>query len=135
MQEFDRSIVERLRADGGKLGGSAAGAPLLLLTTIGARTGQPRTVPLAYLRDGERWLVMAANRGAPANPGWLHNLLTNPEATIEIGGETIPVRAVVLEGAERDQQFARMVERAGRFGCAPQQTTRMFPVVALERRD
>src|SRR5579864_4205292 len=111
MSDFNSAIIEEFRANAGKLGGPFAGAPMLLLTTTGARSGKQRTNPLAYLPDGDRVVIFASKAGAPTNPDWYHNLRAHPDVTIEIGEETRPVRAVVLEGSERDELFARQKAR------------------------
>src|ERR1700753_2068030 len=115
-QDRNREVVQEFRANRGNVGGPFATMTLLLLTTVGARTGQQRTWPLNYLADGDRWVVVAGNGGRPPRPGWYHNLLAQPNATIELGTEhgteTIDVVATVLEGDERtalwDTQVARV---------------------------
>ena len=86
MSDFNTEIIEEFRSSGGKVGGPFAGAPILLLTTTGAKTGKQRTNPLAYLPDGDRVIVFASKAGAPTNPDWYHNLLAHPDVTIEIDG-------------------------------------------------
>ena len=96
MDDFNKGVIDEFRANGGRVGGPFDGAPLLLLTSIGAKSGAARTTPLMYLPDGERIVIFASKAGAPTNPAWYHNLLANPSATVEVGGQ-IPV--VVLERA------------------------------------
>ena len=101
-------------------GGMFEGAPLVLLSTTGARTGRPHTNPAAYQRDGERILVFASNAGGPKNPDWYHNLLADPRVTIEIGTgdggvETYAAEAVPLEGEERDRLYQVQGERDPAF--------------------
>jgi deazaflavin-dependent oxidoreductase (nitroreductase family) len=132
-KEFNRGIIEEFRANAGKVGGMFEGAPLLLLTARGAKTGRVITSPVAYHRDGDRYVVVASKGGAPSNPAWYHNLRANPEATIEVGTQTIPVRATVPERAERDRLFNAIVERMPQFGEYQRNTTRIIPVVVLER--
>ena len=132
---FNRGVVEEFRANGGKVGGQFAGAPMVLLTTTGAKSGQPRTTPLVYSTDGNQVLIVASKGGAPSHPDWYHNLLANPQVTVEIGEETYPARAVVPEGAERDRLFAGVVAKMSNFGEYQQNTTRTIPVVVLERTD
>jgi deazaflavin-dependent oxidoreductase (nitroreductase family) len=137
MGEFDdwnKKIIEEFRSNGGKVGGPFEGGTLLLLHTIGAKSGKERINPLAYFPDGDRFTIIASKAGAPTNPDWYHNLVAHPDVTIEIGTETIPVKATVVEGEERDQLYARMVERMPGFAEYQQKTTRKIPVVALERR-
>src|SRR5690349_15812379 len=101
MNDFNKNLIEEFRANGGKVGGQFAGSPMILLTTKGAKSGQERTTPLVYTRDGDRYVIIASKGGAPTNPAWYHNLVANPEATAEIGTETFRVRARVAEGEER----------------------------------
>src|ERR1700684_1143228 len=100
---WNRQIIEEFRAHGGKVGGPFEGAPMLLLTTTGAKSGQARTAPLVYLPDGDRYVVFASKAGAPTNPDWYHNLVANPNVRIEVGTSTIEVVASEAIGAERDR--------------------------------
>nr|BFE98594.1 nitroreductase/quinone reductase family protein [Streptoalloteichus tenebrarius] len=103
------------------------------MTTTGARSGRPHTTPVGYLPDGDRVLVIASAGGAPRHPAWFHNLLANPEVTVEDGVFTYPARATVLEGDERDRAFARAVETDPGWAEYQARTSRTIPVVALER--
>ena len=134
MSDFNARIIEEFRSNGGKVGGPFAGAPILLLTTTGAKTGKQRTNPLAYLPDGERVVVFASKAGAPTNPDWYHNLVAQPDVTIEVDGETRPVRARVTQGAERDELFSRQKQAMPGFADYEAKTDRVIPVVALEHR-
>jgi deazaflavin-dependent oxidoreductase (nitroreductase family) len=131
--DWNRAIIEEFRGNGGKVGGQFAGAPLLLLTTTGARTGQRRTNPMMYLADGDRLLVFASKMGAPTNPDWYHNLVANPTVTVEVGDETFDARATALSGEERDRLYARQAALYPGFAEYQQKTSRVIPVVALER--
>jgi deazaflavin-dependent oxidoreductase (nitroreductase family) len=124
-------VVEEFRANGGRVGPPFENVPILLLHHRGARTGTARVNPLAYLADGDRYVVIASKGGAPTNPDWYHNLLANPDVTIEVGTETLPVRAVVVTGDERDELYRRQAERLPAFGQYAQRTRRVIPVVAL----
>ena len=130
---FNRQLIEEFRANGGKVGGMFAGAPLLLLTTTGAKSGQQRVAPLAYTTDNGRLVVIASKGGAPTHPDWFHNLRANPEATVEVGTETFPVRATIPEGAERQRLFDQMAGQMPNFAEYQRNTTRKLPVVVLER--
>jgi deazaflavin-dependent oxidoreductase (nitroreductase family) len=132
--DWNRSIIEEFRTNEGKVGGMFANSTLLLLTSTGAKSGQPRISPLAYLPDGERFVIIASKAGAPTNPDWYHNLLAYPDATIEVGTDTIAVQATEVKGEERDQLYARMVERAPGFAEYQEKTSRKIPVIALERK-
>jgi len=134
MSGFNDGVIAEFRANQGKVGGNFAGAPLLLLTSTGAKSGKPYVNPMMYLADGDRWLVFASYAGAPNNPAWYHNLVANPDAVIEVGAETVEVTAVVLEGEERDRKYAEQVRLYPGFGEYQEKTSRVIPVVALERR-
>ncbi|MGW0251461.1 nitroreductase family deazaflavin-dependent oxidoreductase [Nocardia goodfellowii] len=122
------------RISGGKVLGKIQGAPVLLLTTIGRKTGKARTSPLLYLRDGERYLIVGSHAGAQADPAWVHNLRAKPEAEIEIGKETIPVRAVELSAAESAPLWPRLDAMYAGYADYRTKTDRTFPVFALTRR-
>ena len=133
VNDHNRAIIEEFRANGGKVGGNFEGAPLLLLHTVGARSGQPRVNPMMYLRDGERLVVFASKAGAPTNPDWYHNLVAHPDASVEVGDELFDVHATVLIGAERDRLFAKQAQLYPGFKEYEARTTRTIPVVALTR--
>ncbi|MFD9889000.1 nitroreductase/quinone reductase family protein [Amycolatopsis sp. NPDC059027] len=128
-----RAMNERVIAGFRARGGQADGPPMLLLTTTGARSGQPHLTPLLYLPDGERQVVFAANGGAPEHPDWYRNLRTNPAVTVETGGETFPARATEIIGEERDRLFAAQAAMFGRLTEHQAKTGRPFPVIALTR--
>jgi deazaflavin-dependent oxidoreductase (nitroreductase family) len=131
--DWNRAVIDEFRANGGKVGGQFAGAPLLILTTTGAKSGKQRTHPLVYLPDGDRLIVFASKGGAPTSPDWYHNLVANPTATVELGNETFDVKATVLTGEERDRIFAKQAEQMPGFAEYQAKTTRTIPVVVLER--
>ncbi|HVU69598.1 MAG TPA: nitroreductase family deazaflavin-dependent oxidoreductase [Ktedonobacteraceae bacterium] len=134
MSDFNQQIINEFRANNGKVGGPFAGGSLLLLTTTGAKSGQPRTSPLAYTSDGENLVIIASKAGAPTNPDWYYNLLAHPEVTVEVGNERYQARAsVVAEQEKRDRLYAKMVERMPGFADYEKKTTRKIPVVVLER--
>ena len=132
--DWNRQIIEEFRANGGKVGGMWEGRPLLLLTTTGAKSGQRRTNPMMYLRDGDRLLVFASKGGAPTNPDWYHNLLVHPQVTVEVGTETYEATATPVTGEEHDRIYARWAEMYPQFGEYQRKTTRKIPVIALQRR-
>src|SRR5438309_2987188 len=129
--DYNNRLIEEFRADRSKFGGR----PLLLLTTTGARSGQRRTTPMMYVRDGDRLIVIASNVGAPTHPAWYHNLVAHPQVTVEVGNETYNATATVLTGEERDRLYARQAELYPQFGEYQSKTTRKIPVIALERRE
>ena len=108
-------------------------ARLILLTTTGARTGQPRMTPLMQVTDGNRLLAVASKGGAPKHPEWYLNLLAHPEVTVEVGSEKFTTTARVLTGAEREHAFKRAVEVFPPYAGYQKKTTREIPVIALER--
>jgi deazaflavin-dependent oxidoreductase (nitroreductase family) len=133
-EQFNQRNIDEFRASHGRVGGNFAGAPLLLLHTVGARSGQRRINPVMYLADGDRYLVFASKAGADTNPGWYWNLRANPDTAIEVGDETIATRATELTGAERDEKYRIQSERYPGFAGYQQKTSRTIPVIALIRR-
>jgi len=133
MSDWNTKIIEEFRANQGRVGGSFQGAPMLLLTTTGRRTGERRTNPMMYLADGDRLLVFASKGGAPTNPDWYHNLVANPEVTVEVGTESYQAHATALQGDERDRLYAEQSSRYPGFAEYQRNTSRVIPVVALVR--
>ncbi|MFG1703936.1 nitroreductase family deazaflavin-dependent oxidoreductase [Nonomuraea sp. M3C6] len=131
--EFNQQIIDEFRANEGRVGGMFEGAALVLLTTTGAKSGKPTTSPVMYLEDDDRYVVIASNGGADHHPAWYHNLRATAEATAEIGTEKFEVKALLVEGEERDQLYARMVAKAPGFAEYEARTSRRIPVVALHR--
>jgi deazaflavin-dependent oxidoreductase (nitroreductase family) len=132
--DFNGKIIAEFRATGGKVGGPFAGSDILLLHHTGAHTGTERVSPLAYQRVGESFAVFASKAGAPTNPAWYHNLLTHPGTTIEVGAETLRVRARVAEPAERDVIWERQIQRAPHFAEYERKAApRKIPVIVLDR--
>ena len=134
-EQFNQRNIDEFRASHGRVGGNFAGAPLLLLHTAGARSGQQRINPVMYLADGDNYLVFASKAGSDRNPDWYWNLRATPDVTIEVGDETIAVRATELTGAERDEKYRTQSERYPGFAGYQQKTSRTIPVIALTRRD
>ena len=131
--DWNTAIIDEFRANGGQVGGNFAGAPLLLLTSTGAKSGQPRTAPVMYLEEGDRLYVFASKAGAPTNPDWYYNLVAKPTATVEVGTEKYDVKATPITGDERDRIYAIQAERYPGFKEYEEKTTRTIPVVALDR--
>jgi deazaflavin-dependent oxidoreductase (nitroreductase family) len=125
-QAYNLGIIEEFRANGGKSG-------LILLTTTGARSGEPRVVPLNYSEDGDRIIVIASKGGSPTHPDWYHNLLAHPEVTIERGQETYRAHAVVAQGAERQRLFDQQAAQWAFFAEYQKKTAREIPVIVFER--
>ena len=131
--EFNRKLVAEFRENGGKVTGMFAEAPLLILTSKGAKSGEPRINPLVHTRDGERYVIIASKGGAPTNPSWYHNVVAHPDVTVEVGDEKFPARAKVVDGEERDRLFAAQAALMPNFAEYQENTTRRIPVVVLER--
>lgn len=133
LREFNKSIIDEFRANDGVVGGMFADAQLLLLTTTGAKTSLIRINPLVCLSDGDRYIIIASYEGAPTNPPWYYNLLSNPEVGVEVGSEQFAARATVLDEPERTELYAKMVKIMPIFTEYQSKTTRVIPVVALTR--
>ena len=140
MQNYNRGIIEEFRVNEGRVGGPFAGAPMVLVTSTGAKSGRPHTTPVVYLREddasgglGERIYVFGSMGGAPKHPAWYHNLKAHPDATVEVGTDRYPVRATIMTGEERDRLFEKQASLRPQFAEYQQRTTRKIPVTALER--
>jgi deazaflavin-dependent oxidoreductase (nitroreductase family) len=131
INDRNRGIIDEFRANNGKVGGRFEGKTLLLLHTTGARSGQERVNPVAYVRDGEKYVVIASKGGAPTNPGWYHNILAHPRLTVEVGTETFQVDAKVAEEPERTRLYDKMVEMLPGFDDYRRKTERVIPVIVL----
>ena len=130
-QDFNARIIDEFRANEGRVGGIFEGSTLLLLHHVGARSGKDRINPLAYNRDGDRYVVFASKAGAPTNPDWYHNLKANPNVTIEVGTDTITAVAGEATGDERERLFAAQAERSPQFAEYQLKTDRVIPVMVL----
>jgi deazaflavin-dependent oxidoreductase (nitroreductase family) len=135
--DWNASIISEFRANQGRVGGAFEGAPVILLHHTGAKTGKERVNPLVYQAVGRNYAIFASKAGAPAVPHWFLNLEANPETEVEVGTETLPVRARVLEGTERDAIWAKQKELMHNFAEYEEKTkgVREIPVILLERED
>ena len=131
MSDWNTQIIEEFRTNHGKVGGNFAGAPLLLLHSTGAKSGQERVHPMMYLADGDRYLVFASKAGAPTNPDWYHNVKANPSVIIEVGTQTIVAQAEEVVGEERDRLYAQQATLYPGFADYEAKTDRVIPVIAL----
>jgi deazaflavin-dependent oxidoreductase (nitroreductase family) len=131
INERNLSIVDEFRENDGKVGGRFEGKTLLLLHTKGAKSGQERINPVAYVRDGARFVVIASKGGAPTNPDWYYNILANPLVTVEAGRETFQAHAAVAEEPERTRLYNKMVNMMPGFDDYRRKTTRQIPVIVL----
>ena len=131
--ERNMGIIQEFRANGGKVGGPFAGKSLLLLHTVGAKSGQPRINPVACIRDGDCMVVIASKGGAPTNPDWYYNIRANPLVTVETGSEQFQARATIAEEPERTRLYNQMVAMMPGFAEYQRRTTRVIPVIILTR--
>ena len=132
MTDFNSKIIEEFRANKGKVGGPFQGAPLLLLHTVGAKSGQARVNPMMYQRVPGGYAVFASKGGAPVNPDWYHNVLAHPRVTVEIGTATGEFLARVAAGEERERIWTAQKSAYPGFADYEQKTTRQIPVIILE---
>jgi deazaflavin-dependent oxidoreductase (nitroreductase family) len=130
---FGGEHVRVYRDTDGERGYHWRGTTILLLTTQGRRSGEPRTTPLIHRTDGDRWVIVASKGGAPQNPAWFENLTANPEAAIQVMDETAPVRATIAEGEERERLWSLMTEVWPAYDEYQARTDREIPVVVLSR--
>jgi deazaflavin-dependent oxidoreductase (nitroreductase family) len=129
--DFNARIIEEFRANAGKVGGMFEGSPLLLLHHTGAKSGKSRVNPVAYLRDGDSYVIFASKGGAPTNPDWYHNLKAHPEIQIEVGADTFDAVASEATGEQRERLFSKQAERAPAFAEYQAKTERVIPVMVL----
>lgn len=134
IQELNKTIIEEFRANDGKVGGQFEGALLLLLTTIGAKSGRSRTNPLVYLTDNDRYVIIASYAGAPTHPPWYYNLKANPGVEVEIGTQRFKARAEILEDPERSNLYQQAASAMPAFSDYQRKTTRTIPVIALHQQ-
>ena len=137
--DWNATIADEFRANGGKVGGRFEGADLLILHTVGARSGESRMTPLMYLADDDRYIIFATYAGNPKNPAWYHNVKADPDVRIEVALSdakitTVAARATELEGPDRDAIYARQVELFPGFGRYEEKSGRRIPVIAIELR-
>lgn len=133
VNDWNSQVIAEFRTNGGKVK-QFGRQPLLLLHTKGAKSGQERINPLAYLADGDRLLIFASRAGSPNNPDWYYNLIAHPDVTVEVGTEKFGVTASVVEGEERDRLYAKQSSVNPAFAEYQQKTTRKIPVIALARK-
>jgi deazaflavin-dependent oxidoreductase (nitroreductase family) len=133
MRNGMRLAVWLYRRTGGSVGGKMRGAPVLLLTTTGRRTGRTWTTPVMYRNDEDRLVIVASNGGADRHPAWWLNLRANPRATVQIGKESFPVTATETTAEERERLWPLVVETYGGYADYEKKTVRRIPVVLLER--
>jgi len=134
MNDFNDRIIAEFRANGGKVGPPFEGAPLVLLHSIGAKSGEERISPLMSFPDDSGWLIVASKAGAPTNPAWYYNLLAHPDTTVEFGTETYDVTATVLSDEERAPLWADITANNPGFAAYEEKTDRTIPLVRLTKK-
>ena len=130
---MNQRVIKEFRENGGKVGPPFEGSPLLLLGTTGAKSGEARTNPLVYVEDAGRIVIVASFAGAPNSPPWFHNLKANPEVTVEVGSERYQARATIVDEPERTRLYQQMEAAMPIFTEYQSKTSRVIPVVVLER--
>ena len=131
---WNQTIIDEFRANAGQVGGAFAGKTLLLLHTVGAKSGEERINPVACIADGEHLVIFASKAGAPTHPDWYYNILAHPLVTVELGTEQFQAQAEVATEPERTRLYDRMVEVMPGFADYQQKTTRVIPVITLKRQ-
>jgi len=132
--DLNRDVIEEFRANGGRVGGALAGTPLMLLHTVGARSGTPRVTPVAYTAlDNARFAIVGTNGGSPVQPAWCHNLRANPTVTVEVGNDMFTARVHEPGGTERDDLWHGLVARHPDIGKHQAATSRPIPLFVLTR--
>jgi deazaflavin-dependent oxidoreductase (nitroreductase family) len=132
MTDWNSKIIEEFRANEGRVGGPFDGAPLLLLHTVGAKTGQQRVNPMMYQQVAGGYAVFATKAGAPTNPDWYHNVLAHPRVSAEIGARMVELLARVAAGEEREKIWAAQKAAYPGFADYERKTARQIPVIILE---
>jgi deazaflavin-dependent oxidoreductase (nitroreductase family) len=133
MNDFNKGIIEEFRANEGKVGGMFVDVSLLLLHTTGAKSGIARINPLAYIVDGERFVIIASKGGSPTHPDWYHNIVANPEVSVEVGTAQFQARATIATEPERSKLYEQMASVNPIFADYQRKTTRTIPVIVLTR--
>ena len=133
MNDFNQKVIEEFRANAGKVGGPFAGAPMILVTHTGAKSGKPYTAPLVYLADGDNQIIFASKAGSDTHPQWYLNMVANPSVSIEIGTEKFTANAVEVTGEERDAIYTKQAALMPNFAEYAAKTTRVIPVIRIVR--
>jgi deazaflavin-dependent oxidoreductase (nitroreductase family) len=131
--DFNQQVIAEFRANGGKVGGPFEGAPMVLVTHTGAKSGTRRTTPLVHSRDGDDVIIIASMGGAPSHPQWFHNMVANPQVTVDLGEGEFEASVTEAQGAERDRLFAAQAAIMPNFDEYQAKTERRIPVLVLRR--
>ncbi len=129
--DWTKNLIADIRANGRPTSGYFDGRRVMVLTTIGAQSGQPRTTIVTYTRDGDDYIVVGSNSGEPKDPAWFSNLVANPVVTVEAEHQTFQARATIAEGADRDALWDRHVAEHQQFADYPSKTDRIIPIARL----
>ena len=132
-EAFTRALIADVRENGRPTSGPMAGRPLMVLTTTGAKTGEPRTVVVTFTRDGDAYVVAGSKSGAPTDPYWFRNLRSNPVVRVEADRQAFEARATEVEGADREQLWERHVAERPEFADYPEKAGRVIPMARLRR--
>ncbi|HEV7811178.1 MAG TPA: nitroreductase family deazaflavin-dependent oxidoreductase [Candidatus Limnocylindrales bacterium] len=133
-EAWTRNLIADMRANGGRpSSGPMAGKTLMILTSKGAKSGEPRTAIVTYHRDGDRLVIAASKSGAPTHPAWYHNVVANPDVTVEVDNEVFPGHVREITGAERDRLWNDHVRELPEFGEYPKITDRVIPILVVEK--
>lgn len=133
IQIMNEAIIKEFRENGGKVGGHFVNTPLLLLHTVGAKSGEARLNPAAYFTENDRYIIIASKGGAPNHPDWYHNIVANPEVSVEVGTEKFQALATEAEEPQRTQLYEKMVALNPGFAEYLKKTTRTIPVIIVTR--
>ncbi len=133
-QDWNQTVIKEFRANQGKVGGYFQNMTLLLLHTTGAKSGKERINPLAYIKDGDRYVIIASKGGAPSHPDWYHNLAANPDVYVEVGTEKFAASATITEEPERTRLFTQVETLYPGFKDYRMNTDRIIPVITLTRK-
>jgi len=133
-EDWNTKIINEFRANHGVVGGMFEGIPLLLFSHKGAKSGTERVNPVAYLKDGDRYAIIASKGGSPKNPAWYHNLIANPQTHLEVGDEKFDASVTEAKGEERDRLYAAMASKVASFKEYQEKTSRTIPVLILTRK-
>jgi deazaflavin-dependent oxidoreductase (nitroreductase family) len=133
MSDYNKAIIEEFRANGGVVGGHYQGRDLILLNTIGAKSGLLRIIPVVYVMDGDHYVIIASNGGSYTHPDWYFNIVAHPEFDVEVGTEKFAVKAAVVEEPERTRLYDQMAARYAFFADYRENTERIIPLLTLTR--
>ena len=133
--DWTKNLIADIRANGRPTSGYFQGRPVMVLTTTGSRTGQPREAVVSFSRDGDDYIVVGSKSGEPDDPAWFKNLIANPTVTVEAEGRKFQAKAAVAEGADRDALWDGHVAEHPQFADYPSKTTRIIPIARLTPLD